>query len=126
MARNLKVYEHCIQSLHTQVWEEMSRHAPLCGAGLDALSMEELETILRIHEEGLRQIHAIKQQCKGSPLGSPIVSPHTLPPYNHGLYPTSPPRMAVRLPSSILPDGVGMHHSNGHVNGAMRPRFNHK
>ncbi|KAL2237474.1 UNVERIFIED_CONTAM: hypothetical protein Sindi_0939100, partial [Sesamum indicum] len=54
----------------------MSRHAPLYGAGLEALSMKELETISRIHEEGLRQIHAI-QQRKGSPAGSPFVSSTT-------------------------------------------------
>ncbi|KAF8034987.1 hypothetical protein BT93_C1116 [Corymbia citriodora subsp. variegata] len=126
MAANLKIYEGYVQSLHNQLQEEMSRHAPLYGAGLETLSMEELETISRIHEEGLGQIHAIRQQRKGSPLGSPSVSPHTLPPQNHGLYPNAPPQMAVGLPSSILPNGVGMHHCNGHVNGTMGPWFNHK
>ena len=99
----------------------MTRHAPLYGAGLEALSMQELETISRIHEEGLRQIHAL-QQCKGSPASSPHMSPHTLP-HNHGLYPGAPPPMAVGLPP-LIPNGVGIH-SNGLVNGAAGPWFNH-
>ncbi|KAK3437118.1 hypothetical protein EUGRSUZ_C01723 [Eucalyptus grandis] len=94
MQARLEAYQEYIQSLDTQLREEMSRHAPLYGAGLDALSMTELETISRIHEEGLRQIHAIQQQRNGSPLSSPIMSPHTLPPHNHGLYPTTPPQVA--------------------------------
>ncbi|KAK2631445.1 hypothetical protein EUGRSUZ_L02899 [Eucalyptus grandis] len=126
MQARLEAYQEYIQSLDTQLREEMSRHAPLYGAGLDALSMTELETISRIHEEGLRQIHTIQQQRKGSPLSSPIMSPHTLPPHNHGLYPNAPPQVAVGLPPSIMPNGVGMHHSNGHVNGAMGPWYNHK
>jgi hypothetical protein len=96
----------------------MSRHAPLYGAGLEALSMKELETISRIHEEGLRQIHAL-QQRKGSPAGSPLLSPHALP-HSHGLYPAG----SVGLPPSVIPNGVGIH-SNGHVNGAVGPWFNH-
>ncbi|KAL3745450.1 hypothetical protein ACJRO7_014537 [Eucalyptus globulus] len=126
MQARLEAYQEYIQSLDTQLREEMSRHAPLYGAGLDALSMTELETISRIHEEGLRQIHAIQQQRKGSPLSSPIMSPHTLPPHNHGLYPNTPPQVAVGLPPSVMPNGIGMHHSNRHVNGAMAPWFNHK
>lgn len=100
----------------------MSRHAPLYGAGLEALSMKELETLSRIHEEGLRQIHAL-QQRKGSSAGSPLLSSHALP-HNHGLYPTASPQMAVGMPPSIIPNGVGIH-SNGHVNGAVGPWFNH-
>ena len=98
----------------------MTRHAPLYGAGLEALSMQELETISRIHEEGLRQIH-ILQQRKGSP-ASPLVSPHTLP-HNHGLYPAAPPPMAVGLPP-LISNGVEIH-SNGHINGAVGSWFNH-
>ncbi|KAK2631444.1 hypothetical protein EUGRSUZ_L02898 [Eucalyptus grandis] len=124
--RRLRQTVECIQSLVTQLGEEMSRHAPLYGADLDALSMKELETISCIHEVGLRQIHAIQQQRKGSPLSSPIVSPHTLPPHDQGLYPTVPPPVAAGLPPSVMPNGVGMHHSNRHVNGAMGPWFNHK
>lgn len=110
-----------IHTLEASLQEEMSRHAPLYGAGLEALSMKELETLSRIHEDGLRQIHAL-QQCKGSPAGSPLVGPHTLA-HNHGMYPAAPPPMAVGLPPSLIPNGVGIH-SNGHVNGAVGPWFN--
>ena len=110
-----------IHSLETSLQEEMTRHAPLYGAGLEALSMKELETLSRIHEEGLRQIHAL-QQRKGSPAGSPLMGPHTLPP-SHGLYAAVPPPMAVGLPPSLIPNGVI--HSNGHVNGSAGPWFNH-
>lgn len=98
----------------------MSRHAPLYGAGLEALSMKELETISRIHEEGLRQIHAL--QRKGAAAASPAGSPHSLP-HGHGMY---PPPMAVGLPPTLVPNGGGMGvHGNGHVNGAIGPWFNH-
>ncbi|KAK2994181.1 hypothetical protein RJ640_018166 [Escallonia rubra] len=122
MESKLQACQQYIHTLEASLQEEMSRHAPLYGAGLEALSMKELETISRIHEEGLRQIHAL-QQLKGSPAGSPLVSPHTLP-HNHGLYPAAPPPMAVGLPPSLIPNGVGIH-SNGHVNGAVGPWFNH-
>ncbi|XP_044472461.1 uncharacterized protein LOC123201075 [Mangifera indica] len=122
MESKLQTCQQYIQNLEAQLQEEMSRHAPLYGAGLEALSMKELETLARIHEEGLRQIHAL-QQCKGSPAGSPLVSPHALP-HNHGLYPTAPSPMAVGLPPSLMPNGVGIH-SNGHMNGAVGPWFNH-
>lgn len=91
----------------------MSRHAPLYGAGLEALSMKELDTISRIHEEGLRQIHAI-QQCKGNQASTPLVSPHTL---------SHTPQVAVGLPPSFIPNGVGIH-NNGNLNGEVRPWFN--
>ncbi|KAL7159047.1 hypothetical protein ABFS83_01G002800 [Erythranthe nasuta] len=122
MQSKLQTFEQYIHHLESQIQEEMSRHAPLYGAGLEALSMKELETISRIHEEGLRQIHAI-QQCKVSPAGSPLVSSHPLS-QNHGMYPSTPPPMAVGLPPLVIPNGVGIH-SNGHVNGAIGPWFNH-
>ncbi|KAI4316344.1 hypothetical protein L6164_024332 [Bauhinia variegata] len=122
MESKLQACQQYIHTLEASLQEEMSRHAPLYGAGLDALSMKELETLARIHEEGLRQIHAL-QQRKGSPAGSPLVSPHTLP-HNHGLYPAASPPMAVGLPPSLIPNGIGIH-SNGHVNGAVGPWFNH-
>ncbi|KAL0311759.1 UNVERIFIED_CONTAM: hypothetical protein Sradi_5575200 [Sesamum radiatum] len=56
MESKLQACEQYIHHLEAQLQEEMSRHAPLYGAGLEALSMKELETISRIHEEGLRQI----------------------------------------------------------------------
>ncbi|KAL3497338.1 hypothetical protein ACH5RR_040070 [Cinchona calisaya] len=51
---------------------------------------------------------------KGSPAGSPLVSPHPLP-QNHGLYPADPPPVAVELPPFIIPSGVAIH-NNGHMN----------
>ncbi|GKU87297.1 hypothetical protein SLEP1_g1720 [Rubroshorea leprosula] len=117
MESKLQACKQYIHTLEASLQEEMSRHAPLYGAGLESLSMKELETLSRIHEEGLRQIHALQQQ-KGSPAGSPLVSPQTIP-HNHGLYPTAPAPMAIGLPP-----GVGIH-SNGHVNGAVGPWFNH-
>lgn len=122
MESKLQACEQYIHSLESSIQEEISRHAPLYGAGLDVLSMKELETISRIHEEGLRQIHTI-QQRKVSSAGSPLVSPHTLA-HSHGLYPAAPPSMAIGLPPSLLPNGVGIH-SNGHVNGPIGPWFNH-
>ncbi|GMY29268.1 Ubiquitin carboxyl-terminal hydrolase 13 [Fagus crenata] len=122
MESKLQACQQYIHTLEASLQEEMSRHAPLYGAGLDALSMKELETLSRIHEEGLRQIHAL-QQRKGSPAGTPLVSPHAHP-HNHGLYPAAPPPMAVGVPPSLIPNGVGIH-SNGHVNGAVGPWFNH-
>ncbi|XP_050220361.1 uncharacterized protein LOC126670630 [Mercurialis annua] len=119
MESKLQACQQYIHTLENSLQEEMSRHAPLYGAGLEALSMKELETISRIHEEGLRQIHAL-QQRKGNPGGSPLVSL----PHNHGLYPAAPPPMAVGLPPSLIPNGVGIH-SNGHVNGAVGPWFSH-
>lgn len=123
MESKLQACQQYIHTLEASLQEEMSRHAPLYGAGLEALSMKELETLSRIHEEGLRQIHTLQQQRKSSPAGSPLVSPHALQ-HNHGLYPATPPQMAVGLPPSLIPNGVGIH-SNGHVNGAVGPWFNH-
>ncbi|KAE8700319.1 Detected protein of unknown function [Hibiscus syriacus] len=74
-----------IHTLEASLQEEMSRHVPLYGAGLEALSMKELETLSRIEEEGPRQIHALQQRK-----GSPLMSPHTIP-HDHGLFPTTPP-----------------------------------
>ncbi|CAK9317489.1 unnamed protein product [Citrullus colocynthis] len=123
MEAKLQACQQYIHSLEASLQEEMSRHAPLYGAGLEALSMKELETLSRIHEEGLRQIHTL-QQRKGSPAGSPLVSPHSLS-HSHGLYTSAPPPMAVGMPPSLIPNGSGIH-SNGHVNGgAVGPWFNH-
>ncbi|GKV03246.1 hypothetical protein SLEP1_g15584 [Rubroshorea leprosula] len=121
MESQLQACQQYIHTLEASLQEEMSRHAPLYGAGLESLSMKELETLFRIHDEGLRQIRALREH-KGSPAGSPLVSPHTIP-HNHA-YPTAPPPMAMGLPSSLIPNGVGIH-SNGHVNGAVAPWFNH-
>lgn len=111
-----------IHHLEGQVQEEMSRHAPLYGAGLDALSMKELETLTQIHEEGLRMIHAIQQQQQQQQRSKGVSSlSHT---HHHGLmYPPvpvpnltpptpTPPPIAVGLPSPH-PNGVGVHGKAG-------------
>ena len=124
MESKLQACQQYIHTLEASLQEEMSRHAPLYGAGLEALSMKELETLSHIHEDGLRQIHAL-QQRKGSPAGSPLMSPHGHGlPHSHGLYPAASLPMAVGMPPQIIPNGVGIH-SNGHVNGAVGPWFNH-
>ncbi|XP_074329147.1 uncharacterized protein LOC141666834 [Apium graveolens] len=129
MESKLQACQQYIHTLESSLQEEMSRHAPLYGAGLEALSMKELDTIARIHEEGLAQIR-ILQQCNGSPAGSPLVSPHALQ-HSHGLYPSAPSPMTVGLPPSIISNGAGIHghingsriHGNGHANGGVGPWF---
>ncbi|KAK1269842.1 hypothetical protein QJS04_geneDACA006424 [Acorus gramineus] len=115
MEAKLQACQQYIHTLEASLQEEMSRHAPLYGAGLEALSMKELETLSRIHEEGLRQIHALQQQRQGA--NNPLGIAHS-----HGLYPTLPP-MAIGLPPPMIPNGTIIH-GNGHVNGAMGPWFN--
>lgn len=79
--------------------------------------MKELETLSRIHEEGLRQIHVL-QQRKGNE--NSLASSHSLP-HPHGLFPPAP-SVAIGLPQSIIPNG-GVH-NNGHMNGAVGQWFN--
>ncbi|KAM0862355.1 hypothetical protein ACQ4PT_045307 [Festuca glaucescens] len=107
--------EQYIRTLETSLQEEMSRHAPLYGVGVEALSLEELETLANIHEQSLRQIHVIRQR-KGS---SHLLSVS-------GLFPL--PSLAVGPPSSVIhtssiaPNGVGTH-GNWHRSNAMGPWF---
>ncbi|CAL9753797.1 unnamed protein product [Musa acuminata subsp. burmannicoides] len=117
MEARLQTCQQYIHTLEASLQEEMSRHAPLYGAGLEALSMNELETLARIHEEGLRQIHAIQQMKSSS---NSLVGGHSLPQV-HGLYSSAPP-MAVGMPPSVIPNGGGIH-GNGHMNGAVGPWF---
>ncbi|KAG7567707.1 MATH/TRAF domain [Arabidopsis thaliana x Arabidopsis arenosa] len=119
METKLQACQQYIHTLESSLREEISRHAPLYGANLESLSMKELDTIALIHEEGLRQIHAL-QQRKGHNLS------HGLP-QGHTLYPTTPPQlppMAIGLPPQLIPNGSGVH-SNGHINGSVRPWFSH-
>ncbi|XP_042059957.1 uncharacterized protein LOC121804468 [Salvia splendens] len=116
MESKLQACQQYIRHLEGQLQEEMSRHAPLYGAGLDALSMTELETLSRIHEEGLRQIHAIQQRKASSPLVSSHNHSHT-----HGWFPSTSLPMAVGLPSPV-PNGSGIH-GKGHTNGGTGPWF---
>lgn len=105
----------------------MSRTAPLYGVGLEALSPSELETVLRIHEDGLGQIHSI-QQRKASSAGSLLLRPLSRSDSPHALYPsnTPPPPPPPAPVGSIVPNGVGVHNSKGHVTGAVGsiPWFN--
>ncbi|XP_062219641.1 uncharacterized protein LOC133919293 isoform X2 [Phragmites australis] len=109
MESKLQVCQQYIRTLETSLQDEMARHAPLYGVGVEALSMDELVTLANIHEQSLRQIHAI-QQRKGSShlLGGPSLA------HIPGLF-TSPPSMAVGLPSSLIPtsqiapNGAGIH-----------------
>ncbi|KAF8400604.1 hypothetical protein HHK36_013903 [Tetracentron sinense] len=123
MEAKLDACQQYIHTLETSLQEEMSRHAPLYGAGLEVLSMKELETLSRIHEEGLRQIHALQQRKGSAGSSSPLMSPHTLP-QSQGMYLTAPPPMAAGLPPQLIPNGGGIH-SNGNLNGAVGPWFNH-
>lgn len=133
MESKLQACQQYIHKLEASLQEEISRHAPLYGAGLEALSPKELETLARIHEEGLWQIHTLQQQRKGSAAGTPLMSshPHPLPHHTHALFPNSlphgapSPSMALGLPPNLIPNGGGIH-SNGHVNAsAVGPWFNH-
>lgn len=116
MESKLQVCQQYIRTLETSLQEEMARHAPLYGVGVEALSLEELETLANIHEQSLRQIHVIRQR-KGS---SHLLSVS-------GLFPS--PSLAVGPPSSVIhtssiaPNGVGTH-GNGHRSNAMGPWFN--
>ncbi|KAL5729639.1 hypothetical protein ACHQM5_002563 [Ranunculus cassubicifolius] len=103
MEAKLQACQQYIHTLEASLQEEMSRHAPLYGAGLEALSMKELETLSRIHEDGLRQIHALQQQRSKGILNFPL-------PHPHGMYPP-PPGVAMGLPTSMIPNGSP--HSNG-------------
>ncbi|XP_020579486.1 LOW QUALITY PROTEIN: uncharacterized protein LOC110024083 [Phalaenopsis equestris] len=119
MEAKLQACRQYIQSLEASVREEMTRHAPLYGVGVEALSTPELETLARIHQDGLLQIHSLQQQRKSS--GNSLVSDHTLP-HLHGLY-SAPPQPTIGLPPSVVPNGIGVH-GNGHMNGAVGPWFN--
>ncbi|RVW27499.1 hypothetical protein CK203_092022 [Vitis vinifera] len=95
-----------ISSLEVALRDEMLQHAPLYGVGLEDMSVEELDTLSSIHEEGLRAIHSLQQQ-KGIPRGNPLMSLST----------------TAALPPPLVSDGV--HHRNGHVNGTDRPPLNY-
>nr|TKW40281.1 hypothetical protein SEVIR_1G235800v2 [Setaria viridis] len=125
MQSKLEVCQQYIRTLETSLQEEMARHAPLYGVGVESLSFDELEALTNIHEHSLRQIKAIQQRKGGSHLlGGPSLS------HIPGLFSSPPPpSMAVGLPSPripaspIAPNGAGIH-GNGHANGAGGRWFN--
>ena len=100
------VLQTYISSLEVALRDEMLQHAPLYGVGLEDMSVEELDALSSIHEEGLRAIHSLQQQ-KGIPRGNPLMSLST----------------TAALPPPLVSDGV--HHRNGHVNGTDRPPLNY-
>ncbi|KAF8677855.1 hypothetical protein HU200_046448 [Digitaria exilis] len=117
MQSKLQVCQQYIRTLETSLQEEMARHAPLYGVGVESLSLDELEALANIHEQSLRQIKTI-QQRKGSShlLGGPSLS------HIPGLFSSPPPPSPVGTPSSriptspIAPNGAGIH-KNGHAPG---------
>ncbi|KAG9128959.1 hypothetical protein Leryth_014735 [Lithospermum erythrorhizon] len=126
MESKLQTCQQYIRSLENSLHEEMTRHAPLYGVGLDSLSLKELDTLARIHEDGLRQILSI-QQLKGNPAGSPLVIPHHIPQnlsQSRTMFHAAPPPMAVGLPPSLMSNSDG-HQANGHVNGGLEHWFSH-
>ena len=118
-------FQQYIRTLESSLQEEMARHAPLYGVGVESLSFDELEALANIHEQSLRQIKAI-QQRKGSNhlLGGPSLS------HIPSLFSSPPsPSMAVGPPSSRNPTSPFAHnsagiHGNGHVNGGGGRWFN--
>ncbi|KAJ4765159.1 TRAF-like family protein [Rhynchospora pubera] len=92
----LQASQQYIQTLETSLQEEMARHAPLYGAGLDTLTLSELETVAQIHELGLSQIHEIVQQRQSESL---LVN---LTEVASGLF-SGQPQTPTRKPSPIVP-----------------------
>ncbi|ONK60205.1 uncharacterized protein A4U43_C08F15500 [Asparagus officinalis] len=116
MESRLQTCQQYIQNLENSLRDEMARHAPLYGVGLESLSMKELETISHIHEEGLRQVHAIQQRRGG---GSPSLVTGHISPQVQSLYPTTLP-MPIGAPASVIPNNGGLQ-GNGHMNGSASP-----
>ncbi|GBG61401.1 hypothetical protein CBR_g20432 [Chara braunii] len=121
MEAKLHAHQDYIQTLEASLQEEMSRHAPLYGAGLEGLSLSELETLARIHEEGLRQVRTLQQQRQAESVAAVVGSiavggpdlPGSAGPPMAPLYATAPP-IAVGLPP-LRANGIV--HGNGHLNG---------
>ncbi|KAH7443293.1 hypothetical protein KP509_02G028800 [Ceratopteris richardii] len=125
MEAKLHACQTYIQSLETSLHDEMTRHGPLYGVGLDNLNPNEIETLCRIHEEGLRKLRLMQQQRKGSEgiitshLDS-LVNMSTLP-SPIGIFPQAP-TVAMGLPPALGANGVALH-GNGHLNGNMGPWY---
>ncbi|XVF48034.1 hypothetical protein PTKIN_Ptkin03bG0158100 [Pterospermum kingtungense] len=68
----LNTCQQYIQSLQASLQEEMLRHAPLYGYGIENLSMKELETLSNIHEDGLRKIRAIQHRVRSDSDSLPL------------------------------------------------------
>lgn len=117
--------QNYIQTLEGSLQEEMSRHAPLYGAGLETLSLSELETLARIHDEGLRAVRSLQQQrgaggAEHMVIMDSMANHSPLPPPLGAMYATPPP-IAVGMPS-MMPNGMSVH-GNGHINGTVGPWY---
>lgn len=99
------VLQTYMSSLEVALRDEMLQHAPLYGVGLDDMSMEELDALSSIHEEGLRAIHTLQQQ-KGIPRN---------------------PLRSLSTPTALPPPHVsnGAVQRNGHVDDIGIPPFNY-
>ncbi|XP_057967943.1 uncharacterized protein LOC131157650 [Malania oleifera] len=109
---SLNSYQQRIQALEAELEVEKSQHAPLYGYGLEALSAKELETVSRIHVEGLRDIHAFIQRRYG--IGSSSINPNTHP-NPLMVCPTATTPMAVGLPYLPTSNGSQIHDIGGIV-----------
>lgn len=117
------VLQNYIRTLEASLQEEMSRHAPLYGAGLEALSQSELETLARIHNEGLRSVRTLQQHRGGGsmellPVNMDTIVSHS-PIQPHIALFGAPPPIAVGMP---MTNGVSVH-GNGHLNGTGVPWY---
>eukprot|EP00850_Spirogloea_muscicola_P017601 SM000153S01590 [mRNA] locus=s153:33191:42651:- [translate_table: standard] len=96
MEAKLHAHQDYIQTLEASLQEEMSRHAPLYGAGLEALSLAELDTLARIHDEGLRQLaptsEAIFNATMPLGVGLPPVLTNGVVPHSNGHSDPTPQR----------------------------------
>lgn len=108
------VLQQYIQTLETSLQEEMARHAPLYGAGLETLTPSELETVAQIHELGLSEIHDIQQQRQSGCLLA------NLPQVTPGLF-SGQPQAPARKPSPIVPPKGAGSQGNGHKMGLIGP-----
>ncbi|GJN21574.1 hypothetical protein PR202_gb09061 [Eleusine coracana subsp. coracana] len=97
MESKLQVCQQYIRTLEASLQDEMARHAPLYGVGVETFSLDELEALANIHEQSLRQIHAIRQRKGSSHLLGGTSLAH-IP----GLF-SSSPSVAAGLPSSLIP-----------------------
>jgi hypothetical protein len=95
-----------IQFLENAHREEMEQHAPLYGVGLESLSMESLENLLRIHEDGIKNIHALQHQLRN---GVAILSQVQILFNSDSLQPTAQYPIADGHSTFVIPNGVHMH-----------------
>lgn len=64
MEVKLQAHQDYIQTLEHSLQEEMTRHSPLYGIGIEQLSVSQLEALSRIHQDGIRKVHALQMQAR--------------------------------------------------------------